>query len=739
MRTLLPLQVGMRVMTAKPARARSALFLLVGALVTASALVCIAGFSVRQREGQRSRAIEPVFGKLGQQGLGYTALTQTYRGQPVLLSRVAGNSATKVLPPGLTSVPAPGSVVVSPRLAMLIGQDPAPRAWFGSSPTSVLTRAGVGSAGDLRAFIGVEEDQLGPVDQRAVVGFGATGNAAKGFGWYEAAGFALFVGLPAAGVMITASRFGRRSRHERHLALRLAGMSTAGASTVSAVEMALPVSVGGGLAVLAFNVLVPDFFALPVVGRSVFGADARISGWLAPAVLTAVCVMAGLLGARSATGSSTLVRLGRLLSPRRLGSPRSAFIFGVGIAAVAFAWMRKEPRDPVLWLAILLLGAGLPGATAFVAQGLARMLARPQARLATLISMRRILADPQATTRIAGTAALAVFVVVSAQPITQIIATTSRTWIAAARDAGTDTVLGRAETLEAVPLRLSAPRPGGLAAALPAAGLWTTGGVANGRPSTTALIGTCDEVRALVEAALPTCRPESLLVRSTAPGSAVPATPDGLVLRSADGRSEVAIRQPSALLVLPDRGFPIDASVLLPPDDPALAKLANPYMSGAYMRVKADEHAWEAVRAWVIGSSPAYRLENAFEPSMTTDNTSSWVLLGLMVTAVITVLAAMLIAVDESGRRREWFALRAMGMSRLQLVRIQAIESILTGFVAMFLAVLAGIGVGSAFLRAVNESLSTTLIFVTAGVAGFIAVVVAAVATSATAHARSLA
>lgn len=92
---------------------------------------------------------------------------------------------------------------------------------------------------------------------------------------YEAAGLALFVMLPAAGAVITASRFGRRSRHERNLAPRLTGMSTAGANAVGAIEMAAPVAAGSAVAAIAYRVLLPDFMTLPVADRAVFGADAR--------------------------------------------------------------------------------------------------------------------------------------------------------------------------------------------------------------------------------------------------------------------------------------------------------------------------------------------------------------------------------------------------------------------------------------------------------------------------------
>ena len=52
-------------------------------------------------------------------------------------------------------------------------------------------------------------------------------------------------------------------------------MSTFGANTVGAVEMAAPVAVGGVLAATLYNLLLPTYLTLPVVNRAIFGADAH--------------------------------------------------------------------------------------------------------------------------------------------------------------------------------------------------------------------------------------------------------------------------------------------------------------------------------------------------------------------------------------------------------------------------------------------------------------------------------
>lgn len=735
----LPVQIGGRVVASRPARLRSVLFIAVGAIATVCGLAVASGISVRDREASRAASVEPLFGDVDESSLGYTSLTQTYKGQTVLLVRLAARAETEVRPPGIEDLPSPGTVVVSPRLARLMEAEPELRAWFAPHQVTVLPRAGVGSAGELRAYIGVPPDQLGSVEGGEVIAFGAASASGRGFGWYEAAGFGLFVALPAAGLLITASRFGRSARNQRNLALRLAGMSSASANTIGAIEMAVPVAAGAVLAAVAYHLALPDYMTVPVVDRAVFGADARPPLTATVGVLVVLTAVSALLGAGSAKRASPLLRLGSLLSPRRLTSPRSVGVFLAGLAAVAAAWVRADPRDPILWIAILLLGAGLPGATAFAAHVVARGLIRPQAGVSRLIAMRRIAADPQAATRIAGTVAIAVFVVAAAQPITQVIANPTDDWVATAREVGQQTILSRAETLEAVPLNLDAPSPAGVAPVIPAVGLWSDEQGPDGRPSTTALIATCADLRDLTDAELPECRGARLRLTSPGSGEEGATSLGGLMMRSADRRSVTEIEPPTSVLELPEDRLPIDASLVLPPDDPAVAAIPQPYVAAVYMRVSADQSSWEAARSWVIASSPAHRLENAFEASATRDNTGSWVLLGLIVTAVITALAAMLIAGDDAGRRKEWFGLRAIGMSRAQVVTIQVGESVTTGLLATSLAVLAGVAVGSTFLQVGDDSLSTNANYVAAGVGGLLVIVATAVATSAAVHRQALA
>ncbi|WP_406096344.1 hypothetical protein [Kitasatospora purpeofusca] len=152
------------------------------------------------------------------------------------------------------------------------------------------------------------------------------------------------------------------------------------------------------------------------------------------------------------------------------------------------AYTRHKARDPLLWSAIVLLGAALPRAAAWAGQWLARFLGRVEAGVVWLLAMRRLAADPQTRFRVAGMVGIAVFAVGAAQPVSQVLAQPNLPWAAAARAVGDTDLLARAETLEAVPLRLGQP-PEAVRVLVPAVALWSAGQDPATRPAHTALVG----------------------------------------------------------------------------------------------------------------------------------------------------------------------------------------------------------------------------------------------------------
>ncbi|ROR46992.1 ABC transporter permease [Kitasatospora cineracea] len=735
------LAVAWQAVVSRQGRRRVVLLVLVGAVAALGVLATFGTAVMQGREGARAAAMVPVFGPQPGQGgapvfgrpgvaeTGWSELEQDYRGRTVKIVRVADPAGHGPLAPGVAAWPHPGQVLLSPALERLLHDSDGQIArWFADQDIAVLPPAAVGSAGQLLAYVGVAPEEL-RTGQGALVGFGGEGG--PGFGWYPALGCMLFLVLPGFALVLTASRFGRQVRTVRYQALRLLGMPASQAWTGGAVETALPVAAGALLAVLAWPWLLPDAFALPVAGRELFGTDLRVTTAQSACTVLGLAVLAGVLGAATAAGSARSARGVRFLKPVRLTSPWVALLFGAGLLLVAVAYWRHKARDPLLWTAIVLLGAGLPSAAAWSGQRLARLLGRIEAGTVWLLTTRRLAADAQSRFRVAGMVGIAVFAVGAAQPVAQVLAQPNLPWAAQARAAGHTDLLARAETLESVPLRLEEP-PAAVRSFVPAVALWEPEQDAATRPAATALVATCPQLEALFTRPLPDCPGGRMaLHRADAPPTTNGQAAKPLLVRSADLTRAQSVLPAAAELTVPDgQDAPVEATMVLPPDDPALTALGEPFHYTAYLRVPVDTAAWEDARAWVVSASPAYRLDNSYQLSEVVDGTGSWVLLGLTTAAAITLLGAVLSIAEDGGRRREWFGLRALGVPRTRLTAVQLAESALTSTVTVTLATLASTTVGAAYLRINDDHLDTSLPYLLAALAGVATVLLTALASS---------
>ncbi|MFC8716295.1 hypothetical protein [Kitasatospora sp. NPDC057198] len=735
------LAVAWRTVVSRQGRRRVVLLALVGAVAALGVLAAFGTAAMQGRENARAAAMVPVLGPQPGQGgapvfsrpgvaeTGWSELEQDYRGHRVKVVRVADPSGRGPLAPGITAWPHPGQVLVSPALGRLLRDSGGPIGrWFAGRDVAVLPPAAVGSAGQLLAYVGVAPEEL-RTGQGPLIGFGGEGG--PGFGWYPALGCMLFLVLPGFALVLTASRFGRQVRTVRHQALRLLGLPASCARLGGAVETALPVAAGALLAVLAWPWLLPDALALPVTGRELFGADLRVTAARSALAVAVPAVLAGVLGAATAAGSARTARGVGFLRPVRLTSPWVALLFGAGLLLVAVAYWRHKARDPLLWTAVVLLGAGLPSAAAWSGQRLARLLGRIEAGTVWLLTTRRVAADAQSRFRVAGMVGVAVFAVGAAQPVAQVLAQPNLPWTVQARAAGHADLLTRAETLESVPLHLDEP-PSAVRSLVPAVALWEPGQDTAARPAATALVATCPQLEALFARPLPDCTGGRMaLRRDDVPAPADTGTAGPLLVRSADLTRAQTLPPATAALTVPDgQDAPVEAAMVLPPDDPALTALGEPFQHTAYLRVAVDPAAWEDVRAWVVSSSPAHRLENSYQMSETVDSTGSWVLLGLATAAAITLLGAVLSVAEDGGRRREWFGLRALGVPRTRLTAVHLAESALTSTVTAALATLASGTVGAAYLRINDDRLDSGLPYLLAALAGVAAVVLTALASS---------
>ncbi len=730
--------VARHAVTAKGARGRSLLLLVIGAVSGVCVIAGIAAAGLNSREDRRAAAMVPVEGGRTAPGVSYAEQVQAYRTHAVRLVRVNDDDMSGPLLPGGVPVPRPGEVLVSPALAALMSSDTTLRSWFPQDKIDVLPRAGIGAAGQLLAYVGVGVEDFGPYDQ-TVVGFGSldAADARSGLGWYPVLGFLVFLVIPGAALILTSSRFGRETRTKRFRALRLLGMRTTHARLAVALEVALPVALGATLIALGWPRLISRVDVIPIVGRRVFVEDARLSWAQSLTVVLLTFLVAALLGAVTATGRPP--RANRLVSQVRLTNPAVSILLVIGVTLAVLAWERERIRDPLLGIATLLIGIGLPSTAALLGQRLARLFGRLDRGVLWLLVTRRLAADPQSRFRIAGIVGIAVFVVGSAHPVARTIAQPSESWTDVASQEGAVDVLGRADSVGALtPLRLRKPVPAVASPVVVAVGVWEQGDGTRSRPATTALIATCPQLRVLVGDELADCRDGRMRLRTVwrgqTPDPAEPAVvvPRDLVMRSVDGGRSVPLSSPAAVVTLPQDRLPIDAAIVLPPDDEALLQLGEPYVTGAYVRVPADRDAWEATRAWIVSSSPAYRFENQYEASETTDRTVSWMVLGLAGIAALAGIGALLSVLEDAGRRRDWLNLRATGASRGGLTSLQAFEAGVASVIAVGLAFLLGELVLHAYLapKEADDAIVTAMPSLLVAVAGVVATIILGVVSS---------
>ncbi len=93
-------------------------------------------------------------------------------------------------------------------------------------------------------------------------------------------------------------------------------------------------------------------------------------------------------------------------------------------------------------------------------------------------------------------------------------------------------------------------------------------------------------------------------------------------------------------------------------------------------------------------------------------------------------LGALLVVAEDAGRRREWFALRALGMARSRLAGVQATEALMAALITVLLASGAPYLIGLAYLRVNEDSLTTRLPYVAAAGGGITAILLTSLLSS---------
>ncbi|SFQ70634.1 FtsX-like permease family protein [Amycolatopsis rubida] len=227
----------------------------------------------------------------------------TYRWYPsvgedyLLLTAVAATGENSPVPPGLSRLPAPGEVIVSPALAEKLNsaEGASIKARLPGNVVGQIAEPGVGDAADLTAYYGSTAAEIKAEGENASSVY-AYGKPAEGFAlsaimWMVVAPIAAVLLLPLLIFVTTASRMGAAQRERRLAALRLVGVDARQIKRVAAAESLVGAVIGlvaGGALFYALRPFIGDW--LPF-GLRVF-ADDFTPSWVA--LLVIVLLVPGL-------------------------------------------------------------------------------------------------------------------------------------------------------------------------------------------------------------------------------------------------------------------------------------------------------------------------------------------------------------------------------------------------------------------------------------------------------------
>ncbi len=265
-----------------------------------------------------------------------------FDGRDVVRVDLAAEGPDAPVPPGLATLPGPGEIAVSPRLAELLDDtDPAVLAdRFPGRVTATVGRDALASPEDLVVFVGHAPEELraqpGVDPVRSIESAPVSRNLTRAMRIVFAVGG---VGLlaPVVVFVATATRLAAARREQRLAALRLAGATTGQVGVVAAVEAALAALGGVAVGFALFFALRPRLARVPVDGASFYPSDLRLSiGW---AVTVASAVLALAVGA--AIVSLRRVRISPLGVARRArrsrASARPLLLVAAGLVGLAGA------------------------------------------------------------------------------------------------------------------------------------------------------------------------------------------------------------------------------------------------------------------------------------------------------------------------------------------------------------------------------------------------------------------
>jgi hypothetical protein len=344
-----------------------------------------------------------------------------FQGRDLVRVDVAALGAHSPLPPGVSALPGPGELAVSPALARLMADVPAAQLAdrFPGRVVSTVGPAALPAPDSLVLFVGYTPAQLtgrpGVIEVRSIES--RPRNAAPTrFGRVLIGLGATALLLPILVLIATATRLAAARREQRLAAMRLVGALPRQIRTIAAIEAAVAALGGSALGFAGFAVARPYAARTNIDGAPFFTSDLHLtwpSGILIGLGVPALSALAALLSLRAVQMSP----LGVTRKAARKHAARWRIIplaTGVVCFAVTLPILTDAQGDGALWLlaavmALLITGIVIIGP--WLTTGVGKLLTWTGRRAPAMLAGHRLTADPAASFRSISGLVLAVFLV----------------------------------------------------------------------------------------------------------------------------------------------------------------------------------------------------------------------------------------------------------------------------------------------------------------------------------------
>ncbi|MCT4357215.1 ABC transporter permease [Streptomyces sp. Je 1-79] len=348
-------------------------------------------------------------------------LVDSYGSQPLRRVFVARPpSGPTPLPPGVDHLPAPGEVLLSPRLRDELAQRPALAGLLPGRVTGTIGPAGLTGPDELFAYVGSTRDHLHEAREVDYYGGRWPPYTVVDSSTLDILRFTLacVVLLPLAVFLSVCARLSAESRARRLAALRLVGMSVKDTLRVNAGETVSAAFLGALLGVGGYLVFNEVMARVGLPGLHWYPADGRPEATTLAACLILCPALAWFVGRHSARAAALTP-----LNVRRTAEPKLPRMYGTllllpGLGVIGgYCTLSVLGKDPsggsanslLVPGAVLLTGAGLVLGLPPITMWLARRLAGVTRSLPLALAMRRAEVEPGASMRVVTGLVLLIF------------------------------------------------------------------------------------------------------------------------------------------------------------------------------------------------------------------------------------------------------------------------------------------------------------------------------------------